>query len=79
MEIVNGYVCRDCTDVSFAKKNIDPAHPRGGTQPIEAAKNADKYADAVQFGGALTELNLRRLDTSQAGLVADKLRLGLRV
>ena len=24
MEIVNGYPCRDCTDVEKAKKGIDP-------------------------------------------------------
>jgi hypothetical protein len=27
MEIVNGYVCRDCTDVERAKKGEDPAKP----------------------------------------------------
>ena len=25
LEIVNGYVCRDCTDVARAKKGEDPA------------------------------------------------------
>ncbi|MCA3692649.1 hypothetical protein [Aquidulcibacter sp.] len=79
MEIVNGYMCRDCTDVSYAKKNIDPAHPKDGPQPNEASRTADRYADAVQFGGALTDLNARRLDNPQADLVADKPRLDLRV
>jgi hypothetical protein len=27
---VNGYQCRNCTDVDYAKKNIDPAHPKSG-------------------------------------------------
>jgi len=29
IELVNGYVCRDCTDVSLAKRGVDPAHPPG--------------------------------------------------
>ncbi|MEY4583214.1 MAG: hypothetical protein RL701_7917 [Pseudomonadota bacterium] len=27
MQNVNGYLCRDCTDVARAKKGIDPARP----------------------------------------------------
>lgn len=27
MQIINGYLCRDCTDVARAKKGVDPAHP----------------------------------------------------
>jgi hypothetical protein len=27
---VNGYSCRNCTDVDYAKKHIDPAHPKAG-------------------------------------------------
>ena len=26
-ELVNGYVCRTCADVDYAKRGIDPAHP----------------------------------------------------
>jgi hypothetical protein len=37
---VNGYLCRNCDDVSAAKKNIDPAEARG-------------ERPAVAFGGAL--------------------------
>lgn len=37
---VNGYVCRNCDDVSAAKKNIDPAEARG-------------ELPAVAFGGTL--------------------------
>lgn len=36
MQIVNGYVCQTCTDVSYAKKGIDPAHPKDppkGSEP----------------------------------------------
>lgn len=35
---VNGFSCRNCTDVSLAQKNIDPSHPADG--PFRA--NADK-------------------------------------
>ena len=27
---VNGFQCKNCTDVDYAKKHIDPAHPRSG-------------------------------------------------
>jgi hypothetical protein len=27
---VNGYVCRDCTDVARAQKGVDPARPKDG-------------------------------------------------
>ena len=27
---VNGFSCRNCTDVDYAKRHIDPAHPRAG-------------------------------------------------
>ncbi len=33
MEIVNGYPCRDCTDVARAKRGIDPARPDQGPAP----------------------------------------------
>lgn len=61
MEIVNGYRCRDCTDVAYAKKNIDPAHPKDGPQPTSQASEPRAFSQAVQFGGALAELNDRRL------------------
>lgn len=34
---VNGYLCRNCTDVDFAKAHIDPAHPKDGPFGIDAA------------------------------------------
>lgn len=53
MEVVNGYVCNNCSDVASAKKGVDPAHPKDG--PNGAAK-AEKAQDtdrgpAVVFGG----------------------------
>jgi len=29
MQIVNGYPCASCTDVSFAKRGVDPKDPTG--------------------------------------------------
>lgn len=44
---VNGYVCRNCDDVSDAKKFIDPAAPKG-TAAVAAIPDS-----AVSFGGSL--------------------------
>ena len=33
---VNGYSCKNCTDVDYAKKNIDPAHPADGPFGVDA-------------------------------------------
>jgi hypothetical protein len=49
MLLVNGYVCRNCTDEALAKRGIDPAHPdksastNGGIDPAhpERTKKGD--------------------------------------
>lgn len=58
---VNGYQCRNCSDVELAKKHVDPAHPKSGPfnvdakdDPSRAVQNAEKKS--VQFGGALAGL-----------------------
>jgi hypothetical protein len=38
---VNGFSCKNCTDVDYAKKHIDPAHPKDGPYGINA-KDHDK-------------------------------------
>ena len=55
---VNGFLCKNCTDVDLAKKHIDPEHPRSGPFGINAKDDptASKSA-AVIFGGALNGLN----------------------
>lgn len=57
-EMINGYPCKTCTDVDYAKKNIDPAHPKDGpfgvNNPEKAAKAA--HDKAVKFGGSLAGL-----------------------
>ena len=43
--LVNGYSCRNCTDVANAKKNIDPAPPRSG--PFNSTAETDPGARMV--------------------------------
>jgi hypothetical protein len=49
---VNGYSCKNCTDVDYAKKNIDPAHPADGPFGVDA-KTRPSSSPAVTFGGVL--------------------------
>jgi hypothetical protein len=42
IEIVNGYPCKNCTDVDYAKKGIDPAHPKDGPNGVNAPDKAGK-------------------------------------
>jgi hypothetical protein len=63
LQIVNGYICFDCADVTLAQKGENPAHPPGsvsnptgntpnGPYPLNGAKAVDA-SNAVVFGGAL--------------------------
>jgi hypothetical protein len=64
--LVNGYSCKNCTEVDEAKKHIDPAHPKDGPfgvdaknqppSPSDPATEAKSKSDspAVTFGGALS-------------------------
>jgi hypothetical protein len=54
--LVNGYVCKNCTDVDDAKRHIDPAHPKDGPYGIYAKDDpaAASRSPAVDFGGGLT-------------------------
>ncbi|THD70837.1 hypothetical protein [Phenylobacterium sp.] len=70
---VNGYSCKNCTEVDEAKKHIDPAHPKDGPYGVDAkdhtpstltpqpasASNAfsSSQTPAVRFGGALAGLS----------------------
>lgn len=44
---VNGFSCRNCTDVAFAEKNIDPVHPENGPFDINADKKAAKAEQQI--------------------------------
>ncbi|MET3664908.1 hypothetical protein [Caulobacter sp. 1776] len=50
---VNGFSCKNCTDVDYAKKHIDPAHPKDGPYGVNAkddghAEKTDKVHDKGQ-------------------------------
>lgn len=53
---VNGFSCRNCTDVDYAKRHIDPAHPHSGPYNIDAKTDPSQPA-AVRFAGRLSGLN----------------------
>lgn len=52
MEVINGFVCRNCTDVENAKKSIDPAKPEAG--PVNQQRSEEvQRGPAVVLGGSL--------------------------
>ena len=55
---VNGYSCQTCTDVDFAKKGIDPAHPKSGAYDVNAATDPSRKTDAVRLSGRLAGLDI---------------------
>jgi hypothetical protein len=65
--MVNGFLCRNCTDVAYAKQHIDPAHPKSGPYGIDAkddptVKNAP--SSTIIFGGNLASLNAKPTTTA---------------
>jgi hypothetical protein len=59
--MVNGFLCKNCTDLDYAKKHIDPQHPRSGPYGIDAKDdptvNQKTPSGAVTFAGNLSGLN----------------------
>ena len=66
--MVNGYQCKNCTDVDRAKAHIDPQHPSAGPYGVDASADpslAGKTAgtngagsqSGVTFGGTLSKLS----------------------
>ena len=56
-ETINGFVCKDCTDIDYAKKHIDPAHPKDGPYGINRPKDDKEKSPAdpaVIFSGAVS-------------------------
>lgn len=58
---VNGYSCKNCTDVDYAKQNIDPARPKDGPYGVNAKDHGPSPVSvqkpAVTFGGVLARLS----------------------
>jgi len=51
---VNGFSCKNCSDVDYAKKHIDPAHPKSGPYGISAASDPTRTsAGQIRLSGAL--------------------------
>jgi hypothetical protein len=50
MDIVNGYVCHNCSDVALAKKGVDPAHPHDGPNGLQPQTPSDKTDVATKTG-----------------------------
>ncbi len=53
---VNGFMCKNCTDVDYAKKHIDPAHPKAGPYGVNAKDDPTLRAQdqfRFKFDGAL--------------------------
>ncbi|MGZ5928981.1 MAG: hypothetical protein ACXWLX_07165 [Rhizomicrobium sp.] len=49
--MVNGFRCKNCTDVEYAKKHIDPAHPKSGPYGIDAKDDPTvKQGDTTSSG-----------------------------
>ena len=68
---VNGFTCKNCTDVAYAQKHIDPAHPKSGPYDINAATDPSRQltedttgADAAKPGSALAASTGTQLDLS---------------
>ncbi len=54
---VNGFQCRNCSDVDLAKKHIDPAHPKSGPFNVDAkADPTRRLQTSVSFGGQLADM-----------------------
>ena len=55
---VNGFQCKNCTDVDNAKKHIDPQHPKSGPYGVNAKNDPTvRNSPSVAFDGSLKALN----------------------
>ncbi len=71
--MVNGFLCKNCTDVDLAKAHIDPQHPSAGpfgtnakADPTLAGKKFDGKTGAVSFAGSLSGMNSNEASPSAA-------------
>ena len=68
---VNGFLCKNCTDVDYAKKHIDPAHPRSGPYGVDAKDDPTNKqtptSASVILGGSLGGLNTKQQRSEPSG------------
>jgi hypothetical protein len=49
MNVVNGYACRNCKDVSLAKRGVDPRRPQEDPmRPENAGRKRDELGEVVK-------------------------------
>jgi hypothetical protein len=65
IQLVNGYPCRNCSDVELARKGIDPAKPKvpvSGNEVFVSKEEADRnrvgHALPLEAGKVGSRLNL---------------------
>jgi hypothetical protein len=63
---VNGFACRNCTDVANAKKHIDPAHPKSGPYGVNAATDPSRQ-NSIILDGVLRGMEGRGSSTPAPG------------
>ncbi len=58
IEVLNGeaIAAKNCTDVGYAEKHIDPVHLRSGPYNVNAESDPSRWKNAVTFGGRLTAI-----------------------
>jgi len=69
MDVVNGYQCRNCTDIDFAKRHIDPARPKDGPFGINKTNGVER-GPAVRLAGALASVGAVGAVDSASGVNA---------
>ena len=50
---VNGFACKNCTDVDYAKRFVDPAHPEAGPVNQDQPTAGAERGPSVVLGGGL--------------------------
>ncbi len=73
---VNGFTCRNCTDVDNAKKHIDPAHPKSGPYDVNAATDPSRK-QSVLLSGKLKDVDVSSVSATTAQLSATGQRLNI--
>ena len=77
MDVINGFQCRNCTDIDYAKKHIDPAHPKDGPYGVNAKDrpDAEHRTPSVVLDGVLAGLDGGGRATQPAYAVGASLNL----
>ena len=68
---VNGYQCKNCTDVDNAKKHIDPAHPKSGPFGIDAKADPTVVDNPTAIAKAATAPGAPSSSTPGVGALVD--------